>query len=170
MSYAEETVAISQYPLSAALTCAKICTAFEEAWGVVWHGLINVSSTCRFLTILNIKETSQHLLQHSKLWLFWAGSAVMAWYSRQRRGRSRMWSNFVTSFANTFACFYKWTHITRSCYQVISNSSVLPSYLSSFDACSCFFCQIIWGNIWNWISLISCIPLESGTPTLQFPP
>ena len=35
VSYAEETVAISQYPLSAALTCAKICTAFEEAWGVV---------------------------------------------------------------------------------------------------------------------------------------
>ncbi|KAL9989639.1 hypothetical protein ACROYT_G004206 [Oculina patagonica] len=33
--YVEETVAISQYPLSGALTCAKICTAFEEAWGVV---------------------------------------------------------------------------------------------------------------------------------------
>lgn len=35
VSYVEETVAISQYPLSGALTCAKICTAFEEAWGVV---------------------------------------------------------------------------------------------------------------------------------------
>ncbi|XP_068695099.1 ribosomal RNA small subunit methyltransferase NEP1-like [Montipora foliosa] len=33
--YVEETVAISQYPLSGALTCSKICTAFEEAWGVV---------------------------------------------------------------------------------------------------------------------------------------
>ncbi|XP_027054588.1 ribosomal RNA small subunit methyltransferase NEP1-like [Pocillopora verrucosa] len=33
--YVEDTVAISQYPLSGALTCAKICTAFEEAWGVV---------------------------------------------------------------------------------------------------------------------------------------
>ncbi|XP_029180324.1 ribosomal RNA small subunit methyltransferase NEP1-like [Acropora muricata] len=32
--YIEESVAISQYPLSGALTCAKICTAFEEAWGV----------------------------------------------------------------------------------------------------------------------------------------
>ncbi|EDO41131.1 predicted protein [Nematostella vectensis] len=33
--YIEDTVAISQYPLSAALVCAKICTAFEEVWGVV---------------------------------------------------------------------------------------------------------------------------------------
>ena len=33
--YVEETVAISQYPLSGALTCAKICTAFEEAWGIL---------------------------------------------------------------------------------------------------------------------------------------
>ena len=33
--YVEDTVAISQYPLSGALTCAKICTAFEEAWGIV---------------------------------------------------------------------------------------------------------------------------------------
>ncbi|CAH3178040.1 unnamed protein product [Porites lobata] len=33
--YVEETVAISQYPLSGALTCSKICTAFEEAWGIL---------------------------------------------------------------------------------------------------------------------------------------
>lgn len=33
--YVEDTVAISQYPLSGALTCAKICGAFEEAWGVL---------------------------------------------------------------------------------------------------------------------------------------
>lgn len=32
--YTEEDVAISNYPLSAALTCTKICTAFEEAWNV----------------------------------------------------------------------------------------------------------------------------------------
>ncbi|XP_031570785.1 ribosomal RNA small subunit methyltransferase NEP1-like [Actinia tenebrosa] len=33
--YVEDTISISQYPLSAALACAKICTAFEEVWGVV---------------------------------------------------------------------------------------------------------------------------------------
>ena len=33
--YTEETYSISNYPLSAALTCAKLCTAFEEKWGVV---------------------------------------------------------------------------------------------------------------------------------------
>ncbi|XP_015925720.1 ribosomal RNA small subunit methyltransferase NEP1 [Parasteatoda tepidariorum] len=32
--YAEETVSISGYPLSAALTCSKFCSAFEEVWGV----------------------------------------------------------------------------------------------------------------------------------------
>jgi len=34
IDYGEETVAISQYPLSAALTCTKICSAFEEVWGI----------------------------------------------------------------------------------------------------------------------------------------
>ncbi|XP_025421286.1 ribosomal RNA small subunit methyltransferase NEP1 isoform X2 [Sipha flava] len=33
--YAEETVAISNYPLSAALTCTKICSAFEDGWGIL---------------------------------------------------------------------------------------------------------------------------------------
>ncbi|XP_033628383.1 ribosomal RNA small subunit methyltransferase NEP1-like isoform X1 [Asterias rubens] len=33
--YVEEEVSISKYPLSAALTCAKICSGFEEAWGIV---------------------------------------------------------------------------------------------------------------------------------------
>lgn len=32
--YTEETYSISNYPLSAALTCTKICDAFEQAWGV----------------------------------------------------------------------------------------------------------------------------------------
>ena len=32
--YTEENVRIGNYPLSAALTCTKICSAFEEAWGV----------------------------------------------------------------------------------------------------------------------------------------
>ena len=32
--YTEEDVAISNYPLSAALTCTKLCTAFEDAWNV----------------------------------------------------------------------------------------------------------------------------------------
>ncbi|CAH2322642.1 ribosomal RNA small subunit methyltransferase NEP1 [Pelobates cultripes] len=35
VDYTERCVSISQYPLSAALTCAKICTAFEEVWGVL---------------------------------------------------------------------------------------------------------------------------------------
>ncbi len=32
--YTEESVCIGNYPLSAALTCTKITSAFEEAWGV----------------------------------------------------------------------------------------------------------------------------------------
>lgn len=32
--YIHETVSISKYPLSAALVCAKITSAFEEAWGI----------------------------------------------------------------------------------------------------------------------------------------
>jgi len=32
--YTEENVRIGNFPLSAALTCTKICSAFEEAWGV----------------------------------------------------------------------------------------------------------------------------------------
>ena len=34
VDYSEEEFSISQYPLSAALTCAKLCSAFEEVWGV----------------------------------------------------------------------------------------------------------------------------------------
>jgi len=32
--YSEDEISISEYPLSAALTCTKLCSAFEEAWGV----------------------------------------------------------------------------------------------------------------------------------------
>lgn len=35
LDYTEKMISISNYPLSAALTCAKITTAFEEVWGVV---------------------------------------------------------------------------------------------------------------------------------------
>ncbi|XP_017493577.1 PREDICTED: ribosomal RNA small subunit methyltransferase NEP1-like [Rhagoletis zephyria] len=35
VDYTEGEISISQYPLSAALTCTKICSAFEEAWGIV---------------------------------------------------------------------------------------------------------------------------------------
>ncbi|XP_078065098.1 ribosomal RNA small subunit methyltransferase NEP1-like, partial [Mustelus asterias] len=35
VDYTERNVSISNYPLSAALTCAKICTAFEEVWDVL---------------------------------------------------------------------------------------------------------------------------------------
>ena len=34
VDYNEDNVCIGNYPLSAALTCAKITSAFEEAWGV----------------------------------------------------------------------------------------------------------------------------------------
>lgn len=33
--YSEDTISISNYPLSAALTCSKLCSAFEEVWGIV---------------------------------------------------------------------------------------------------------------------------------------
>ncbi|XP_072280003.1 ribosomal RNA small subunit methyltransferase NEP1 [Pyxicephalus adspersus] len=35
VDFAERTVSVSDYPLSAALTCAKMCSAFEEVWGVL---------------------------------------------------------------------------------------------------------------------------------------
>ncbi|XP_075912439.1 ribosomal RNA small subunit methyltransferase NEP1 [Petromyzon marinus] len=34
VDYTERTVSISSYPLSAALTCSKLCSACEEVWGV----------------------------------------------------------------------------------------------------------------------------------------
>ncbi|XP_031780376.1 ribosomal RNA small subunit methyltransferase NEP1 [Nasonia vitripennis] len=33
--YTEETFSISNYPLSAAITCSKLCSGFEEVWGVI---------------------------------------------------------------------------------------------------------------------------------------
>lgn len=35
VDYTEQTSSISNYPLSAALTCTKVCSAFEEMWNVV---------------------------------------------------------------------------------------------------------------------------------------
>jgi rRNA small subunit pseudouridine methyltransferase Nep1 len=35
LDYTEEDISISNYPLSAALTCAKLCSAFEEVWNIV---------------------------------------------------------------------------------------------------------------------------------------
>ena len=32
--YTEESLCIGNYPLSAALACTKITSAFEEAWGI----------------------------------------------------------------------------------------------------------------------------------------
>jgi rRNA small subunit pseudouridine methyltransferase Nep1 len=34
VDYIEKTFSISRYPLSAALACSKICTAFEDAWSI----------------------------------------------------------------------------------------------------------------------------------------
>lgn len=34
-SYTEDLISISNCPLSAALTCTKLCNAFEEVWGVI---------------------------------------------------------------------------------------------------------------------------------------
>lgn len=33
--YTEDVLSISSYPLSAALTCTKVCSAFEEAWNIL---------------------------------------------------------------------------------------------------------------------------------------
>lgn len=33
--YHEDTISISNYPLSAALTCTKLCSAFEEVWKII---------------------------------------------------------------------------------------------------------------------------------------
>lgn len=33
--YTEDTISISNFPLSAALTCTKLCSAFEEVWNVL---------------------------------------------------------------------------------------------------------------------------------------
>uniref|UniRef100_A0A1Q3EZJ1 18S rRNA (pseudouridine-N1)-methyltransferase n=1 Tax=Culex tarsalis TaxID=7177 RepID=A0A1Q3EZJ1_CULTA len=35
VDYTEGTFSISNYPLSAALACSKLCSAFEEAWGII---------------------------------------------------------------------------------------------------------------------------------------
>ncbi|XP_063905285.1 ribosomal RNA small subunit methyltransferase NEP1 [Zophobas morio] len=35
VDYTEDTLSISNYPLSAALTCTKLCSAFEKAWGIL---------------------------------------------------------------------------------------------------------------------------------------
>ncbi|CAG9772951.1 unnamed protein product [Ceutorhynchus assimilis] len=35
VDYAEDNISISNYPLSAALTCTKLCSAFEEVWGII---------------------------------------------------------------------------------------------------------------------------------------
>lgn len=35
--FLDEVVSISRFPLSAAQVCARICTAFEEAWDVEKH-------------------------------------------------------------------------------------------------------------------------------------
>lgn len=35
VDYVDETISISRYPLSAAIVCAKITSAFEDAWNVI---------------------------------------------------------------------------------------------------------------------------------------
>ena len=35
VDYTDESFSISNYPLSAALTCTKLCSGFEEKWGVI---------------------------------------------------------------------------------------------------------------------------------------
>lgn len=35
VDYTEGNFSISNYPLSAALACTKLCSAFEEAWGII---------------------------------------------------------------------------------------------------------------------------------------
>ncbi|KAK2708664.1 ribosomal RNA small subunit methyltransferase NEP1-like [Artemia franciscana] len=35
VDYVEEEVSFSKYPLSAAITCSKLCNSFEEVWGIL---------------------------------------------------------------------------------------------------------------------------------------
>ncbi len=35
IDYSNDSISISQYPLSAGIVCSKICTAFEKVWDVV---------------------------------------------------------------------------------------------------------------------------------------
>lgn len=35
VDYTEKNYSISNYPLSAALTCTKVCSAFEDEWGII---------------------------------------------------------------------------------------------------------------------------------------
>lgn len=35
VDYTDEDYSISNYPLSAALTCSKLCSGFEEKWGII---------------------------------------------------------------------------------------------------------------------------------------
>lgn len=35
LDYTEDEISISNYPLSAALTCTKLCSAFEEVWNII---------------------------------------------------------------------------------------------------------------------------------------
>lgn len=35
VDYTEKSYSISNYPLSAALTCTKLCSGFEEKWGII---------------------------------------------------------------------------------------------------------------------------------------
>ena len=37
VDYSEADYSISNYPLSAALTCAKLCDAAEAVWGIFWE-------------------------------------------------------------------------------------------------------------------------------------
>jgi rRNA small subunit pseudouridine methyltransferase Nep1 len=34
-AYVDEKISISEYPLSASVTCGKICCAFEDLWGII---------------------------------------------------------------------------------------------------------------------------------------
>ena len=35
IDYSNDSISISQYPLSAGIVCSKICTAFEKAWDII---------------------------------------------------------------------------------------------------------------------------------------
>nr|CAD7464887.1 unnamed protein product [Timema tahoe] len=35
VDYTEDIISLSNYPLSGALTCTKLCSAFEDVWGIL---------------------------------------------------------------------------------------------------------------------------------------
>lgn len=61
VEYSEEEISISQYPLSAALTCSKLCSAFEEVWGIHWQLTTFCFSNQNLFFFFHLKNHSNNI-------------------------------------------------------------------------------------------------------------